>query len=341
MLTIVCDCFLFFESDRKLVPAKSTYSIRGAVSRSNLSDSSEKLKVGEDSHVASNSIDAADGQQNGESIPQKVETMQQKAEPLPQKAESLASANKKMSSAASDAVSNSDKRSKAGTLIEENRTAEKVIQSPRARLLAQTNGEPTAPAPAQNTNGLVSESIPNNSEVFITHVRNHQSVYIRSAITNDEYAKLITEVEEAAKTQPKLSVHPNRQDIVMAPFEGMYYRAMVINSDKASGIVKVGFIDFGNSDEVPFSHMKSLPEELRTHRRLIIMVNLKNLNGEYEPNEVANMLNHLGDLCNTGTGLMVCSINHIILFNSCYFTLKFRHQIHLIQYALTSLLRVR
>lgn len=284
------------------MPAKSTYSIRGAVSRSNLSDSSEKLKVGEDNHVTK-SIDAADGQQNGELLPQKVEPMQQKAE-------SIASVNKKIASAASDVVSISDKRSKAGTLIEENRAAEKVIRSPRARLLAQTNGEPTAQAPAQPTNGLVTESIPNNSEVFITHVRNHQSVYIRSANTNDEYAKLITEVEVAAKTQPKLTVYPKRQDIVMAPFEGMFYRAMVINSDKASGTVKVGFIDFGNSDEVQFGHMKSLPEELRTHRRLIIMVNLKNLNGEYEPNEVASMLNHLGDLCNTGTGLKVCSISH-------------------------------
>lgn len=287
------------------MPAKSTFSIRGAVSRSNLSDSSEKLKVVEDNNVAK-SIDAADGQQNGGSLSEKVETIQQKAEPLRQKVESLATANKKISSAASDAVSNSDKRSKTGTMIEENRAADKMIQSPRARLLAQTNGEPSAQAPpAQTTNGLISELIPNNSEVFITHVRNHQSVYIRSAITNDEYAKLITEVEEAAKTQPKLNVYPNRQDIVMAPFEGMYYRAMVINTDKDSGTVKVGFIDFGNSDEVRFAHMKSLPEELRTHRRLIIMVNLKNLNGEYEPNEVAGMLNYLGDLCNGGVGLKV------------------------------------
>ncbi|XP_055304146.1 uncharacterized protein LOC129569380 [Sitodiplosis mosellana] len=286
----------------KLVPAKSTYSIRA--SRYNLSDSVEKLP--EANHVVKGT-DAADGRPNGESLPIKVEP---KVEPLPQKAESIASASKKVpiSSTASDTVSNSDdKRSKAGTLIEENRNTEKVTRSPRARLLAQTKAEPV-PAqatPAQPTNGLVSDSIPDNTEVYITHVRTHRSVYIRSALTNDEYAKLITEVGETSKTQPKLTVHPNRNDIVMAPFDGMYYRAIVISCDKANAMVKVGFIDFGNSDEVPFSHIKALPKHLQTHRRLIIPVALKGIHDDYETNEKDNMSKHLGELCDSGVGLRV------------------------------------
>ena len=230
------------------MPAKSTYSLR--TSRYNLSDSVEKIP---ETNHAMKGTDAADGQQNGGFVPNSIqEPVKVKVDALPQKAESIASASKKVpiSSVASDTVSNPDKRSKAGTMIEENRSDEKIVRSPRARLLAQTNGEPAAPAPAppaQATSGLVSDSIPDNTEVFITHVRSHRQVYIRSALTNDEYAKLITEVEEASKAQPKLTAYPNRNDVVMAPFDGMYYRAMVINCDKAGGMVKVGFIDFGNS----------------------------------------------------------------------------------------------
>lgn len=227
------------------MPAKSTFSLRA--SRNNLSESVEKIA---EDHRAMKGTDAADGQQNGEFVPNSMqESVKAKVNPLPQKPESIASVGKKMavSSVASDTASNPDKRSKAGTMIEENRSEEKVVRSPRARLLAQTNGESAPPAPAQATGGLVSESIPDNTEVFITHVRSHRQVYIRSALTNDEYAKLITEVGEACQTQPKLTAYPNRNDVVMAPFDGMYYRACVINCDKAGGMVKVGFIDFGNA----------------------------------------------------------------------------------------------
>lgn len=229
------------------MPAKSTYSLR--TSRYNLSESVEKIPETND---AIKGTDAADGKQNGEFVPNSIrESSKVKVESLPQKPESNASARKKVpiSSVASDTGSNLDKHSKAGAAIEENRSDTKVTtaRSPRARLLAQTNGELAPPAPAQPTSGLVFDSIPDNTEVFITHVRSHRQVYIRSALTNDEYAKLITEVEEASKTQPKLTAYPSRNDVVMAPFDGMYYRAMVINCDKAGGMVKVGFIDFGNS----------------------------------------------------------------------------------------------
>lgn len=165
-------------------------------------------------------VDAADGQQNGDSLPVKFEQV-----PKP-----------------SDAVSNSDKRSKAESLIQENRATPTVAHSPRAKMLAQTNGvSPKPPAPA--TKGLMSVSIPNNSEVFITHVKNHRSVYIRSSITNDEYSKLLTEVEEATKKQPKLTRHPKVHDVVAAPFDGLYYRATVVNIDKINdGIIKVNTI---------------------------------------------------------------------------------------------------
>lgn len=228
------------------MPAKSTFSLRA--SRYNLSDSVEKIP--ETNHTIKGT-DAADGQQNGEFVPNKFnESVKVKVNPLPQKAESIASGKKvPISSVASDADSNPDKRSKVGsTMIEESRSVEKVIRSPRALLLAQTNGETAPSAPVQAAaNGLVTSSIPNNTEIYITHVRSHRQIYIRSALTNEEYAKLINEVEEVSKTQPKLTVYPTRNDVVMAPFDGMYYRAMVISCNKPEGMVKVGFIDFGNS----------------------------------------------------------------------------------------------
>lgn len=51
--------------------------------------------------------------------------------------------------------------------------------------------------------------------------------------------------------------------------------------------------------------MKSLPEELQTHRRLTILVVLKDLHDDYEQIEKDKMVNHLDDLCESGRGLKV------------------------------------
>lgn len=131
--------------------------------------------------------------------------------------------------------------------VQKNHTPFEKVVSPRQRLMSIVSGDsqpvqssspdqPTQSAlpaqPAQATNGLPMDSIPNDSEVYITHVKNNRIVYIRSVATDEEYTKLITEVDAASKTAPKLTDFPAKNDMIMAPFDGMFYRALVVNADK-------------------------------------------------------------------------------------------------------------
>lgn len=186
--------------------------------------------------------------------------------------------------------------------------------SPRQKLMQSVSngevGKSPAPAalatPAQVKPGhLTSVTIPNDSNVYITHVKTYSNVYIRSAETNDAYTKLMTEVEVASNVAPKLNGYPNREDIVMAPFDGMYFRACVIKSEEASGTVKVGYIDFGNWFEVPFGTLRKLPEHLGAHPRQAIMVSLKNSKEDAETHEASRLKDHLETLCNEETLLRV------------------------------------
>lgn len=83
----------------------------------------------------------------------------------------------------------------------------------------------------------------------------------------------------------------------MAPFEGGYYRAMVINTDPLAGTVKVGFMDFGNAADVQFDSLKELPDDLKEHPRQTIMVTLKNIMTDVDEKELTEMKGHLEEMC--------------------------------------------
>lgn len=275
---------------RKLVPAKSTCSF--GVSRVNLADSTENIRPNVLNNVIENSDDT-DGHA-------KIEP------PLRRKEHSVAS------SKVSDVVTVGEP-SKAEDIavqikdIPGSTVSPKVAQSPRAQLLSvQMNGASKPSPPAEST-GIDMASVSNGSEVFITHVKSYQAVYIRSAATDNEYSKLVNDIQIASEASPKLTVYPGRNDIVMAPFDGMYYRAMVIKSNRDDGTVKVGFLDFGNADTVLCSRLKALPEELRNHRRLIIWVTVKGMKADITESEQAALEKHLHELMENGKGLLIKS----------------------------------
>lgn len=108
----------------------------------------------------------------------------------------------------------------------------------------------------------------------------------------------------------------------MAPFDGMYNRAMVVNSDKQAGTIKVGFPDFGNAEDVLFKMCKMLPAELQQHRRLVYPVSLKGIKEDVEPNEANTMKLHLDELCNSLKALKlkgdkpeIAAKDHVELFD--------------------------
>lgn len=89
-------------------------------------------------------------------------------------------------------------------------------------------------------------SIGNYSVVHIVCVRSHREFYVRSVETSEEHAVLIEEIQRASMVQPKLKFYPKRDDVVLAPFDGLYYRGRVVSLNRVDAMVKVEFIDFGD-----------------------------------------------------------------------------------------------
>lgn len=158
------------------------------------------------------------------------------------------------------------------------------------------NGNETACA----VNKPVTDSIENNAKVFITYVRDYETVYIRSVATNDAYMNLLTEVASAADNAPNLDSYPcPKRDMVLALYDGFYYRGLVVACNEVTGLVRIGFLDFGNTDDVPFKDLKVLPTELSKRPRLTLIVKLKNTKENPTTEEALAMKEYLERLSDT------------------------------------------
>lgn len=212
-----------------------------------------------------------------------------------------------------------DSKASEATRLEE--TNHQNVLSPRQKPHSLSNGDssavateiPTNTAAAASATAItatinfpISQSIPNNSEVWITYVRNHQTVYIRSVATDDAYKELLNDCAAAALTAPKLDAFPTpKKDMVLAKYERIYYRGMVLACNTLAGLVRIAFVDFGNTEEVPFSELKVLSNELCQRPRLILIVHLKNVNADAEPEQVADMKEYLEKLSESSEKLKV------------------------------------
>lgn len=243
---------------------------------------------------------------------------------------------------------NESKVSEAASVDSNDRSVEAKIahetnhqnMSPRRKMHSLVNGDDTAAqssttiAKTVTINLPTSQSIPNDSEVFITYVRNHRTLYIRSVATHDAYTKLMHDVAEAALIAPNLDSFPcPKQDMVLAPYEGIYYRGMVLACNTLAGLVRVAFVDFGNTEEVPFNQLKVLPNDLCQRPRLILIVNLKNVNDNPEPKEALAMqqyLENLSELSESAEVLKVHGSDNVIAKNDTVelLDLKFNRSIN-------------
>lgn len=152
--------------------------------------------------------------------------------------------------------------------------------------------EPAKPSPRLN-NGL--QLIGNNSRILITHVKNHRTVYLRGVAEDAAFKQMIEDIAAAAATAPSLQMDadPREQIVLARSYDRVYRRGMVVSCDENAGMVRVRYIDYGGSEEVPFSALKKLPTELKYRPLHTYMVELKNVNHDAEPNEMADMEDHL------------------------------------------------
>ena len=109
-------------------------------------------------------------------------------------------------------------------------------------------------------------------KVLITHVENPHSVFCQ--VVTKELMYLDTQQKEIAskfQDRKQLQMKSFEQDIsqvspgvyCVALFKGdlMWYRAKVLKSSQTRKVAKVLFVDYGNTEVVPFSDIYALPEE--------------------------------------------------------------------------------
>lgn len=170
------------------------------------------------------------------------------------------------------------------------------------------------------------------SNVVITYVVNHRTVYIRSLATNDEYLKMLNDVCEYSRLAQPLTKLPDRGSIVLAPFDGIMYRAQVlkIQSNEDDALIGIVFVDFGNKTQCRFSELLDLRPSLQAIiARQIVRVNLANVEAvmtnegliDYltkleKDNETLQLIyDDTKDLANADVTLINCSTNDNV--NDC------------------------
>lgn len=197
-------------------------------------------------------------------------------------------------------------------------TNHEKTKSPQQKMHATTNGNNNAAAavaPQSSTTPAAislptTQRIPNDAEVFITYVRSHQKIYIRSVATDNAYKALMNDVFETALIAPPLQSRPETDSnvLVLAPYDGIYYRGLVLPSSTTARTVRVAFIDFGNTEDVPFDKLKVLPDELCQRPRLTLLVNLKNVSDDLEAGDASVMKLYLESISELGESAHVLKV---------------------------------
>lgn len=159
-------------------------------------------------------------------------------------------------------------------------TVEESTVTPSANFISGKNGE----LKIQNTNNMINDqaqsnikAFPNKAKVYITHVVNNKKVFVRSAHTNDnlKYLKLMKMVSNGTKKSSPVLALPLIGNIIAAPYDRVYYRAMVLSANKSSRELSVNFIDFGNTETIKLSEARYLSQNLQVIKPMIMHISLK------------------------------------------------------------------
>jgi Tudor domain/MYND finger len=97
-------------------------------------------------------------------------------------------------------------------------------------------------------------------QVVITAAPSSGVLYLRAidSASDISFRQVIQDVTRYAATAKLLDVKPKRGDYVLAPFEGVYYRANVLspNNNCTEETIKLAYIDFGNMTVVKWRECK-------------------------------------------------------------------------------------
>lgn len=120
-------------------------------------------------------------------------------------------------------------------------------------------------------------------EVKITFVVNQRMLYVRPGDMDADVAfmKCINDTAKYAKKAENLKLMPQIGELVLAPFDNYYQRAMVLKHMPKKNQVAVAFIDFGNIEILEFMTLKKISPKLKRIKRFATKIILKDVNQDY------------------------------------------------------------
>lgn len=146
---------------------------------------------------------------------------------------------------------------------------------------------------AKSTSIQRDEILADNTLVAITAIVDHKTIFLRSFETKDnvKYLKYLNDVLESSKTAMPLNQIPKTGDIVLAEFQGAYYRAVVAQVEE--DYVVVAFVEFGNLEKMPLSNLKELRADLKYMKQFIFKAHLPDLNADLKSDQCLVYLHDL------------------------------------------------
>lgn len=118
------------------------------------------------------------------------------------------------------------------------------------------------------------------SSVVITHVANERVFFIRPLNSNVEFQQLMNDVHNYSLEAPRIIEAPEIQDIVLAPLNGRYCRAQVIDTfvpDSDGNSLLVFFLEHGCTEKFHIGRLRKLNYKLRARERQTFKVALKDV----------------------------------------------------------------
>lgn len=134
----------------------------------------------------------------------------------------------------------------------------------------------------------------NNEDVVITHVRSACIFYIRPCASNSEYRKNAKDFDDYGTRSKELECLPQRNDVILVKYDGLFHRAVVINVDSKEKI-EVGLADIGRNVTKSMNDMRQISDELRNRLQYNFMVILHEMPKKLEPVSFKKLFEFLND----------------------------------------------
>lgn len=127
---------------------------------------------------------------------------------------------------------------------------------------------------------IFAKVIPSNSRVFITHVIDHRSMYVRENSNEvEEYLlTLFVDLDRYGESAEPSSELPAHGEIMLATIDNEYYRVVILKVKSKNNKIDVFFMDFGNTGRLWLCQLSRLSDELKLRKPMINKITLKDVN---------------------------------------------------------------